>query len=125
MDIFSASKGNVFPFEIGGDLRGGGWGGGKRQLTSLVVFSVVHMRFISVPDVMGDFEESGREETFFFFLFKASPYKPLSGETISYEAKDHGEEPMMFHRNLKLGTELSFLCQCSHLSVPEFPDISK
>lgn len=69
MDIFSASKGNVFPFEIGGDLRGGGWGGGKRQLTSLVVFSVVHMRFISVPDVMGDFEESGREETFFSFFF--------------------------------------------------------
>ena len=28
-------------------------------------------------------------------------------------------------RNLKLGTELSFLCQLSHLSMPEFPNIRK
>lgn len=65
MDIFSADKGNVFPFEIAGNLQRGMVMWEEAPHRPGGAFSVVHMSFISAPDVMGDFEESGREETFF------------------------------------------------------------
>lgn len=67
MNLFSADKGNVFPSEIVGNLSAGGMSRWEESshMPGGGAFLVVHACFISVPEVMNEFEELGREETFF------------------------------------------------------------